>query len=174
MQDDYDLTKLRKKPKRKNSRSKGARFERKLCEILNEHFETTDFSRTPGSGAFASTHKLPEHLQIHGDLITPTNFAFTIEAKSGYNGCDLQGALSPKNDIYKFIKQAEDDAERAKKPYILLFRQDRRGILGIINKKNPLYKSLPDEIERIELIDGSIMLLFEELLKLPIGLFFDK
>lgn len=172
MQDDYDLTKLGNKPKRKNSRAKGARFERKLAEMLNNHFDTKEFARTPGSGAFASTHKIPEHLQIHGDLITPTNFAFVIEAKSGYNGCDLQGALSPKNEIYSFIKQAAGDGERAKKPYILLFRQDRRGILGIINKKNPLYKSLHKDVQRIELIDGSIMLLFEELLKLPKELFF--
>ena len=165
MQDKYDLTKLRKKPKRKNSRAKGARFENKLKEILNKHFNTNEFSRTPGSGAFASTHTLPEHLQIHGDIITPQNFKFVIEAKSGYNGCDLQGALSPKNEIYSFIKQASKDGVSAKKPYILLFGQDRRGILCIINKDNSLLDSLHKETKVITLIEGSKMFLFEELLK---------
>jgi len=47
MQDDYDLKKLRDKPKRKNSRAKGSRFELKLVKDLNEHFNTKDFARTP-------------------------------------------------------------------------------------------------------------------------------
>ena len=58
MEDSYDFEKLRKKPKRKNSKAKGSAFERKVAKILNEHFETTDFQRSPGSGAYATTHNL--------------------------------------------------------------------------------------------------------------------
>ena len=84
MKDDCDVTPLLKK-KRKNSRRKGNNFENKICKTLNERFKTEEFCRTPGSGAFATTHKLPEYLQIAGDLITPSNFRFLIECKNGYS-----------------------------------------------------------------------------------------
>ena len=57
------------KKKRVNSKRKGSNFERKIAKILNERFETKEFNRTPGSGAFATTHKdLPDHLRIQGTL----------------------------------------------------------------------------------------------------------
>ena len=98
MEDSYDFEKLRKKPKRKNSKAKGSAFERKVAKILNEHFETPDFQRSPGSGAYATTHNLPDHLKIYGDLITPKNFIYTIECKKGYNDLD-------RRDIIALIKQ---------------------------------------------------------------------
>jgi hypothetical protein len=64
MDDIYDLKNLRKKPKRNNSRTKGNTFERQIAKILNDRFNTTEFSRSPGSGAFATTHSLPEHLKF--------------------------------------------------------------------------------------------------------------
>ena len=85
MNDNYDLSNLRKKPKRKNSRTKGNTFERQIAKALNDRFDTTEFSRSPGSGAFATTHSLPDHLKIYGDLITPQKFKFCIECKKGYN-----------------------------------------------------------------------------------------
>ena len=82
----FDLTSLiANKKKRKNSRTKGNSFERKVSHILNTHFNTTEFMRSPGSGAFSTTHKLPDHLKFSGDLITPKNFRFIIECKKGYN-----------------------------------------------------------------------------------------
>ena len=73
-----------KQKKRINSRRKGNAFERKISTLLNERFETNEFCRSPGSGAFATTHKLPQHIKVHGDLITPEKFKFVIECKSGY------------------------------------------------------------------------------------------
>ena len=73
-----------KQKRRVNSRSKGNRFERKIAKLLNERFETKEFCRTPGSGAFGTTHaSLPKHIKVHGDLITPEKFKFVIECKSG-------------------------------------------------------------------------------------------
>ena len=89
MKDSYDMKKLRKKKKRINSRSKGNSYEREVCKLLNERFETNEFSRTPGSGAFATTHNLPEHLKIYGDVITPIKFKYCIECKKGYNKEDI-------------------------------------------------------------------------------------
>ena len=55
------------KKKRINSRRKGNAFERKMASQLNERFGTKEFARTPGSGAYATTHQnLPEHLKILG------------------------------------------------------------------------------------------------------------
>ena len=73
-----------KKP-RVNSRRKGNAFEREIAKLFNTRFNTSEFARTPGSGAFATTHTLPEYLQIHGDLITPKDFAYVIECKTGYD-----------------------------------------------------------------------------------------
>ena len=85
MNDNYDVSKLRKKKTRVNSRTKGSTFERKIASMFNDRFGTKEFSRTPGSGAFATTHSLPAHLKIYGDLITPEKFKYCIECKKGYN-----------------------------------------------------------------------------------------
>ena len=60
MEDNYDFSKLKKK-KKVNSRAKGSTFERQIAKLLNNRFNTTEFSRTPGSGAFATTHSLPDY-----------------------------------------------------------------------------------------------------------------
>jgi len=99
MKDDYDLSQLRKKPKRKNSRTKGNTFERQVAKILNDRFKTTEFSRSPGSGAFATTHSLPEHLKIYGDLITPQKFKYCIECKKGYNNLNLYSLYNYSSDF---------------------------------------------------------------------------
>ncbi len=88
MEDNYDISPLKKK-KRKNSRAKGSTFERSIAKTLNDRFNTSEFSRSPGSGAFATTHTLPDHLKIYGDLITPQNFKYCIECKKGYNNQNL-------------------------------------------------------------------------------------
>ena len=73
MEDNYDISNLKQK-KKINSRTKGSGFERQICKMFNKRFNTSEFCRSPGSGAFATTHSLPEHLKIYGDLITPEKF----------------------------------------------------------------------------------------------------
>ena len=53
--------------------------------------------RSPGSGAFSTTHKLPDHLKFSGDLITPKNFRFIIECKKGYNKENLGSIFNLKS-----------------------------------------------------------------------------
>jgi len=113
-----------KKP-RVNSKRKGASFERKIAHVLNERFETTDFCRTPGSGAFGSTHQLPQHLIVHGDLITPINFRYTIECKNGYT-VELDDLLKPHSSFFKFIDQAKTDAKRASREWMVIYKKNRR------------------------------------------------
>ena len=56
MKDIVNIEKLKKK-KRVNSKAKGGAFERQVANMLNEQFDTKEFCRTPGSGAFATVHR---------------------------------------------------------------------------------------------------------------------
>jgi Holliday junction resolvase len=132
MNDNYDLSKLRKKPKRKNSRTKGNTFERQIAKLLNDRFKTEEFSRSPGSGAFATTHTLPEHLKIYGDLITPQKFKFCIECKKGYNNQNLYSLYNYSSDIWKFVEQCEKDSGKCSRLPMVIFKQDRQPTLAIV------------------------------------------
>ena len=168
MEDDFDLTNLKKK-KRLNSRAKGNSFERKVAKILNERFNTKDFSRTPGSGAFATTHSLPKHLKIYGDLITCENFRFVIECKKGYNKENLSSLFSKKSEFWKFIKQAEKESENSEKPFIILLQQDRKEVMCVV--KN-FHHTLNPEILEVKIKNYSIFLL-SDLLTLDDEYFLD-
>lgn len=132
MNDNFDLKKLTKK-KRINSKTKGATFQRKIASILNTRFNTSEFCPTPGSGAFATTHKLPDYLKISGDLITPKGFNYSIEAKKGYNDINLGSVFNINSDLYKFVLQAIRDSERENKRMIIVFQQDRKEILALLS-----------------------------------------
>ena len=132
MQDDYDISKLRTKKKRVNSRTKGSSFERKIANQFNDTFNTKEFSRSPGSGAFATTHTLPDYLKIYGDLITPKNFQYCIECKKGYNKQAVASLLNDRSDFWVFMKKCEKDARACKKLPMLIFKQDRQPTLAVI------------------------------------------
>ena len=131
MEDNYDISALKKK-KKVNSRAKGSTFERQIAKILNDRLGTTEFSRTPGSGAFATTHSLPDHLKIYGDLITPQNFKYCLECKKGYNNQNLYSLYNHSSDFWKFIDQCQKDSEKCGKIPMVIFKQDRQPTLAII------------------------------------------
>lgn len=131
MEDNYDISSLKKK-KKKNSRAKGSTFERQVAKLLNERLGTTEFSRTPGSGAFATTHSLPDHLKIYGDLITPQNFKYCIECKKGYNNINLYSLYNNSSDLWKFINQCQKDADKCGRKPLVIFKQDRQPTLAIL------------------------------------------
>jgi hypothetical protein len=123
------------KKKRVNSKRKGATFERKIATMLNERFHTKEFSRTPGSGAFATSHKnLPENLRIQGDLITPTWFKFVVECKNGYD-LQIDDLFKRKSDFWSFIRQAERDAQGAHKEWMVVYQKTRRVAMVIVPKQ---------------------------------------
>jgi hypothetical protein len=171
MDDIYDLKNLRKKPKRKNSRTKGNAFERQIAKILNDRFNTTEFSRSPGSGAFATTHSLPEHLKIYGDLITPEKFKFCIECKKGYNNLNLYSLYNYSSEFWKFIEQSEKDAEKCSKLPMVIFKQDRQPVLAII----PKAIAFEENIKYIEIHKNKTyrVYLFDELVKCWDSMWFD-
>jgi Holliday junction resolvase len=131
MKDNYDISALKKK-KKVNSRAKGSTFERQIAKILNDRLGTTEFSRTPGSGAFATTHSLPDHLKIYGDLITPQNFKYCLECKKGYNNQNLYSLYNHSSEFWKFIDQCQKDSEKCVKTPMVIFKQDRQPTLAII------------------------------------------
>lgn len=176
MKDKVNLNKIveagGKKRKRINSRTKGSTFERRVCEILNQRFGVEDFCRSPGSGAFASTHKLPSHLKIYGDIITPAEFNFTIECKKGYNKEALGSFFSPSSNLRKFLKQAEKDADFADRLPMIIFKQDRNKTITIL-KLSEVYKFLEYELDTyLKYKDWLIVELDEVLNKFPNEVFF--
>ena len=132
MEDNYDLKNLRKKPKRKNSRAKGHGFERDIAKLLNNRFNTTEFSRTPGSGAFATTHSLPAHLKIYGDLITPYKFRYCIECKKGYNNINLYSLYNNSSEVWDFLRQTQKDSQKCGRIPMMILKQDRKPALAFI------------------------------------------
>lgn len=139
MEDNYDFSVLKKK-KKVNSRAKGSTFERSIAKMFNDRFKTAEFSRTPGSGAFATTHSLPDYLKIYGDLITPMNFKYCIECKKGYNKENLYSLYNYSSDFWKFVDQCEKDSEKCQKIPMVIFKQDRQKTLAIV-PYNIIYKS---------------------------------
>ena len=168
MEDDFDISRIKKK-KKINSRTKGSTFERKICKILNERFNTTEFSRSPGSGAFATTHSLPEHLKIYGDLITPETFKYCIECKKGYNHLNLYSLFNYSSDLWKFVAQCEKDSKKCCKLPMIIFKQDRQPTLAIV----PIHVQFLQMNNYIETKNGYRLYMFEELIKCWDSMWFD-
>ena len=165
MKDDYDISPLKKK-KKVNSRAKGSSFERQIAKLLNDRLGTTEFSRTPGSGAFATTHSLPDHLKIYGDLITPQNFRYCIECKKGYNNQNLYSLFNKSSEFWKFIEQCQKDSDKCDKLPMVIFKQDRQPTLLIIPHHVELGQSqYYIQIENIDTQSKYKVYLFEEVLK---------
>ena len=120
--------------------------------MLNERFNTEEFCRSPGSGAFATTHKLPEYLKIYGDLITPEKFKFIIECKKGYNEEQISELLNPKSTTLKMIAQAHRDSKKSSRKFLLIIGQNRRDPIAITNEmslpvKGPTFKGSFEDLE---------------------------
>ena len=151
MKGDFDVTPLKSK-KKINSRAKGNRFENKVAKTLNDRFNTKEFCRTPGSGAFATTHSLPEYLKVYGDLITPEKFKFIIECKKGYDGEQVSDLLNPKSSISKMIAQAHRDSKKSSRKFLLIIGQNRQEPVAITNQtdlpvKGWMFKGYIDDLE---------------------------
>ena len=160
MKDNYNISGLKPTKKRKNSRRKGNLFENEIAKQLNSFFEVKDFCRTPGSGAFATTHNLPEHLRIKGDLITPKNFKFFIECKKGYNKESICSLFSHNSDIRQWIRKA--NKEVYDREFIILFRQDRQRTICITKQSN--FNSYYLINQYLISKDGYLICLLEDLL----------
>ena len=139
--EDYEVDDLTKRANRKkgvNGNRKGKRGERGLAEIFTKRFGET-FSRTIGSGNRWSQVNLSETAQniFSGDLVTPDNFMFVLECKSGYNKITLDGVFEGGNsDIDDFLDQVTKDSKRTKKKPMLLWKRDRKPWLAFLKTED--------------------------------------
>lgn len=137
MDEDFfvDNSFLMPKKKKLNSGGKGKRREREVAKILNERFGG-GFSRSVGSGnRWSQVANLPKHAQdtFSGDLVTPENFAFTIESKGGYDDVDLVSVFDGgHSQIDEFIEQAQFDADRCGRKPLVVWKKSRKPLIAII------------------------------------------
>lgn len=110
-----------------NSKNKGNTFERKIANLLSDRFlEVTgipkSFRRNADSGSFfggtnkarTETHDLSK--ASFGDIITPEEFAFSIECKHYKDPPSFASMVKQEvAALDKWITQAEQDAESSGK-----------------------------------------------------------
>lgn len=132
------------------SKIKGNSFEREISALLNTQFRTTEFSRSPGSGAYFggknSTKSGTSHSieTLTGDLITPLDFPYSVECKSyaPTNGPSFYNvALGKDRMLDKWLAQAESDAIKKEKQVLLFIKITRRGTWFVIKQNIPLCQS---------------------------------
>lgn len=110
--------------KRKNSRQKGAAFERQIAKSLSEWWGIK-FHRTPLSGGLS----WGADNRVIGDIVAPMeggdDFPFTVECKK-HEGWDLDTLLKDTGPIKDWWKQAITDNKRlndeSKHPLLLFSR----------------------------------------------------
>ncbi len=175
MEDNYNLDKLRKKKtKRVNSQKKGGNFTLKITKIFNERFGTKEFSKTPTSGAYATTHQLPEHLKIYGDMISPKGFKFCVENKCGYDKENLGGFFKDNSDLQGFIQQSKIDADKSKLKFLVIFKQSRTDILCILDSMPELESFLLSRSSMfIKVSNKYICCKLQDLLEMEDSFFFE-
>lgn len=111
-----------------HSKAKGARAEREVCNMLEHWWARVNpdvkFSRTPGSGAWGTTHG-PEY-QVSGDVVcTDPRFPFCVEVKhreTWNHGRFLGGQRTP---ALAWWAQAERQAYATGKRPMLVARKNR-------------------------------------------------
>jgi len=157
-----------KKKKKKNSKHKGKRGELALVKLLNERFDTSQFSRVVGSGNRWSQVECVTKDYI-GDIVCPPNFRFTVECKNGYNELDMYVATQSKVALLdEFLDQASDDANRTGKQPLLCWKKDRQPWLAFL-KAELVQKDLEYHVRYRDWLGTGLL----AVLQLPTGFFFD-
>lgn len=126
MEEAYESLLGKVKAPRKNSRTKGANNERKLCKALQE-WTGLEFARVPSSGGL----RWKDGQNIVGDLVCTDPkavFPFSVETKHYAKvTCVVVGTyLKDTCTMYKIWKQACRDAERENKIPICFIRTDKQ------------------------------------------------
>ena len=131
----------------KGAKAKGSGFERKVAKMLTEWWQTGnlegEFYKTPASGGLR-WEKRPDTI---GDICTPEGFTQTIECKCRedweYSQFIEKGKLG-KDNLYAWLKQACDEAERANKlPWLILKKNYHKPLLicAYVDKPSNFYAS---------------------------------
>lgn len=120
-----------------NGRDKGATFERRVAKLLTEAYNVS-FSRTPQSGAFATTNK---DTRLAGDIYcTEKEFIFVVECKK-YAEYNLEDLITGNTGgIFSWLNQLE--IEKKDKKGLLVFQRNYGKIFCLVEdfKFNPSFK----------------------------------
>ena len=130
---------------RVNSKKKGNRWELQLTKILGEIFGD-EFRRVPMSGAFCGGINRFRNQSVNqdaknaltGDLIVPTWFPFSVEAKNYEDSPKMHNLLSiGDKDLDKWIEQAKEESKMSKRDWIVIFNitSKRRSFVAVDYKK---------------------------------------
>jgi hypothetical protein len=123
------------------SKNKGKRFETEVSKLLNKMFDTTEFARTPGSGAWSGGKNALKRQGVanyavetlRGDLITPEDFPFTVECKHYKDRPSFDKILSGnESTLDKWLSEAEYDASNSNKYPLLIFKKTHVGMFAVI------------------------------------------
>lgn len=118
------------------SKAKGNSFERELSKTLNEIYSTTEFARTPSSGAimgrsnFGRNAGLADSVKttLGSDLIVPEWFKFSVEAKSYKDSPNFSQIIKgDDSDLTQWIAECVYDANNFKLTPLLFFKVNRKG-----------------------------------------------
>lgn len=119
------------------SKTKGSTFERDVAKKLNEVFDTNEFSRTFGSGAFVGktnwnkraglSHDVKTALA--GDIIVPSWFPFNIECKNYEDSPIYHNLLNEGGDktLDKWLGKSIHDAVNTRTLPCVIFKTTRKG-----------------------------------------------
>lgn len=125
-------------------KTKGNAFEKEVAKFLNEQHNTTEFHRTPSSGAFLGRDNferkggLAEHVKdaLVGDLITPLDYPFVVECKSYKDKPSFYAVLNGADStLTKWLKEVEVDADHINKQPILFFKITNKGTYYVVPAK---------------------------------------
>lgn len=115
-----------------NSKNKGSSFERKISNLLSERFAevvgvANGFRRNLDSGSFfgaKNQRRVETHLMENacfGDIMTPSNFKFTIECKHYKTAPSFASIVKQEYKLFDtWIEQAKQDAKNGDKAMLVI------------------------------------------------------
>ena len=118
------------------SKRKGSAFENDISKMLNTTYNTEQFARTPGSGAWmgrtnsAKKSGVAQEAQdtLRGDLITPKDFPYIIECKNYEDSPAYHRIIQgPDSKLDGWLNEVEFDANEAGLQPMLWFKTTRKG-----------------------------------------------
>ncbi|WAB24988.1 hypothetical protein M3_0037 [Lysinibacillus phage vB_LfM_LysYB1] len=160
-----------KPKKRKNSRAKGAGFERVAAKLLTEWWGA-EFHRTPASGGL---HWKRDN-RVAGDIVAPaeaTDYPFSNECKK-VEGWNFEQIIKGTGLVTDWWSQCCRDASETDKIPLLLFSKNRSPIYYMVHQEHHIkIVDLPNRnyfITTFELEDKEHCVaigMFDDLLSIP-------
>jgi hypothetical protein len=127
----------------KKSKDKGNRGERLVRKAL-EDWWGGEFTKTPGSGAFATNNKQFESMA--GDVTTADeSFPFCVESKNAEGWLIEELVYKPSSLLHEWINQTVDQAPAGQIP-LLLFTRNYKPLFYLHHIKDMPWSVLPRNI----------------------------